>query len=61
MEEAILNQRQGKVLKPEKKKPFTIPPLLKLSLNNNPELKANFKKLTPYKQREYCEYIDEAK
>jgi len=38
-----------------------MPPLLKTPLNKNQALKVNYERLTPYKQREYCEYISEAK
>ena len=59
--EAISNQKKGLVLAPEKNKPISMPPLLKKALNNNQALKANYESLTPYKQREYCEYISQAK
>ena len=52
---------KGLVLAPEKNKPISMPPLLKKALNNNQALKANYESLTPYKQREYCEYISQAK
>ncbi|MCM4168744.1 hypothetical protein KCTC52924_02436 [Arenibacter antarcticus] len=60
-EEAIANQKKGKVLIPEKNKDVKIPSQLGDALNNDPLLKANFNKLTPYKQKEYSEYIREAK
>ena len=59
--EAISNQKKGLTLAPEKNKPILMPPLLKKALNNNQALKLNYESLTPYKQREYCEYISEAK
>ena len=62
MLEAIENQKRGLELKPERKKTETsIPELLQNALDSNPEFKSNFERLTPYKQREYCEYIDSAK
>lgn len=62
MLEAIENQKRGLELKPERKKSGTsIPELLQNALDSNSELKSNFEGLTPYKQREYCEYIDTAK
>ena len=62
MLEAIENQKRGLELKPERKKTETsIPELLKNALDANSELKSNFEGLTPYKQREYCEYIGTAK
>lgn len=59
--EAIANQKKGLVLVPQRNKPISIPPLLKEAMKNNKALKTNFNDLTPYKQREYCEYISEAK
>lgn len=62
IKEAIENQKLGKELKPDKKKKETVIPLeLNELLSKNEEVMANFKALTPYKQREYCEYIAEAK
>ncbi|WP_400080306.1 YdeI family protein [Winogradskyella sp. R77965] len=62
VKEAIENQRLGKEIKPTRKtKPVIIPDELKAALNSNTELKSAFKILTPSCQREYCEYITEAK
>ncbi|MCZ4319405.1 YdeI/OmpD-associated family protein [Aequorivita viscosa] len=61
VEEAIANSKAGKELKPVRKKEVTIPPLLKQAFEKDATLKANFQKLTPGKQREYAEYIAEAK
>ncbi|WP_150450865.1 YdeI/OmpD-associated family protein [Arenibacter lacus] len=61
LEEAIANQKKGKVLVPEKKKKMIVPPQLKQVLEENPSLKTCFTKLPPYKQKQYCEYIAEAK
>lgn len=62
VKEAIKNQKLGIELKPERKKKETIIPLeLKALLGENSLLKSSFSSLTPYKQREYCEYISEAK
>ena len=60
-QEAIDNQKKGLVLVPEKNKPISIPSLLRMAMDNNEGLKMNYEGLTPYKQREYCEYISEAK
>ncbi|MBC8769029.1 YdeI/OmpD-associated family protein [Arenibacter sp. BSSL-BM3] len=60
-QEAIDNQKKGLVLIPEKNKPISIPSLLKKAMDNNEALKMNYEGLTAYKQREYCEYISEAK
>ena len=59
--EAIQNQKEGKEIKPERKKELEVPGELSVALSNDKELQAAFEKLTPGKQREYCEYIAEAK
>jgi len=59
--EAIDNCKAGKVLKPSRNKKVEIPALLKSAFENSIELKENFEKLTPGKQREYTKYISEAK
>lgn len=62
VKEAIANQRLGKEIKPlRKSKPVVIPSELKEKLSSNAELNTSFKTLTPGKQREYCDYISEAK
>ncbi len=62
VKEAIENQKLGKELKPEKKgNKVIIPRELAEILQKNKVLLDAFKSLTPYKQREYAEYIDTAK
>jgi uncharacterized protein YdeI (YjbR/CyaY-like superfamily) len=62
VKEAIENQKLGKEIKPERgKKETVIPKELNLVLNSNKDLKSAFVNLSPYKQREYFEYIDSAK
>lgn len=62
VKEAIKNQKLGKEIKPEKKgKNVIIPNELNGILKNNAELNYAFNSLTPFKQREYAEYIDTAK
>lgn len=61
LEEAIQNQKAGKEIKPAKKSPAAIPELLNEAFKKNAKLKKSFDQLTPFKQREYCEYIAEAK
>ncbi|WP_421874774.1 YdeI/OmpD-associated family protein [Marinoscillum sp.] len=58
--EAIENQKQGKEIKPEKKK-LVIPDELKEALSTDSQLAEAFDELTPGKQKEYAEYIHEAK
>ncbi len=61
--EAIENQKKGKVLMPmrKKKEASVISKLLTQALAKNLDAKNAFNSLTPYKQREYSEYIEEAK
>ena len=59
--EAIDNARAGKVIKPEKKKSVEMPSELKTVLAKDKKLQQNFTALTPFKQREYMEYIGDAK
>lgn len=62
IKEAIDNQKLGKEIKPEVKgKKVDIPEELNLALKKDKVLMDNFKVLTPFKQREYCEYIETAK
>jgi len=61
LEDAIQNQKAGKEIKPAKKSPAAIPELLNEAFKKNAKLKKSFDQLTPFKQREYCEYIAEAK
>ncbi|WP_262913389.1 YdeI/OmpD-associated family protein [Aequorivita xiaoshiensis] len=48
-------------MKPVKKKDVSIPLLLKSALATDKILEKSFYKLTPGRQREYAEYISEAK
>ncbi len=61
IKEAIYNQKNGLEWILERKKETIIPPELKEAFTKNTALAASFKALTPYKQREYCEYIETAK
>ncbi len=60
VQEAIENQKAGKEIKAEKKA-LIIPPELEASFQQNSLLAESFKQLTPGKQKEYAEYILEAK
>lgn len=60
LEEAIQNQKDGKEIKLQKR-PLVIPKELKQMLKENPKVKTGFYKFTPGKQKEYAEYIIEAK
>lgn len=59
--EAIENQKQVKKIKPEKGKDLQIPEELLAALYKNATAKSSFYELTLGKQREYAEYIAEAK
>lgn len=59
--EAIANQKKGLEIKPSRKTEIILPKLLLDALLENTRLNEQFNALTPYKQRDYCEYIAEAK
>ncbi|WP_074405963.1 MULTISPECIES: YdeI/OmpD-associated family protein [Aquimarina] len=61
IKEAIQNQKEGKEIKPERSKTIKIPSELLMALDANNNLKKSFEQLTPFKQREYSEYIAAAK
>jgi uncharacterized protein YdeI (YjbR/CyaY-like superfamily) len=62
VKEAIDNQKLGKEIKADRTKKETIIPIeLKQEFSKNATLNSIFNNLTPYKQREYCEYIVTAK
>jgi len=61
--EAIENQKKGMRLIPRKKKKsaLIIPKLLQEAFEKNPKMEKAFTALSPYKQRDYAEYIASAK
>lgn len=59
--EAIANESKGIRITADKNKPLIIPAELRQLLNGNPDLKANFEKLSKTNQRDYAEYIATAK
>jgi len=61
VKEAIQNQREGKEVKPVRVKKVIISEELSEAFLKDPDLKKNFDKLSPGKQREYANYITEAK
>ncbi len=61
VQEAIQNQKEGKEIKPQKLKNIEIPPELSSLLTSNISLKRSFDQLTPFKQKEFIEYIATAK
>lgn len=60
LQEAIQNQKAGKTIKPERRE-LVIPPLLEDSLNADPILSEAFNSFTHSRQREFAEYIADAK
>ncbi|MFS4494532.1 YdeI/OmpD-associated family protein [Maribacter sp. 2308TA10-17] len=63
MQEAIENQKNGRIFVPIKKKieKRPVPKLLKDALAKNANAAEAFKKLSLYNQNEYSEYIEKAK
>lgn len=61
LHQAIENQKAGKEVKIDTKRKPKIPPLLATAFSKDEGLKAQFGKLTPGRQREYAQYISEAK
>jgi uncharacterized protein YdeI (YjbR/CyaY-like superfamily) len=62
IQEAIENEIQGKIIKPEKlKKTLVIPLILQNELDASIILQRAFLEFSPYKQREFMEYIETAK
>jgi uncharacterized protein YdeI (YjbR/CyaY-like superfamily) len=60
--EAIENEEQGKIIKPTKtKEAIVIPELLQKELESDIQLKNAFLQFSPYKQKEFIEYIETAK
>ncbi|MGH2664387.1 YdeI/OmpD-associated family protein [Flavobacterium sp.] len=60
LQEAITNEKAGISKKPEKKEAI-ISDLLNLELKNNTALASAFETFSPYKQREFLEYVESAK
>ncbi|MGB5555157.1 MAG: YdeI/OmpD-associated family protein, partial [Flavobacteriaceae bacterium] len=63
MNESLLNSKKGLELAPTKKsaKKTEVPELLKSALSEHEKASQAFTALTPYKQKEYSEYIADAK
>lgn len=61
VKEAVALAKEGKEIKPKRKAAPVIPAELKTALASNKRANAAFEKLTPGKQREYADYIAEAK
>lgn len=61
IEEAITNQKEGRELKPVRKKAIVIPTILQDALIKDSQLKTYFELFSESKKREFTEYIEEAK
>ncbi len=61
LNEAIKNQIAGKTIKISRNKTVVIPPELQKVLNENKEFKTSFEGFTNSKQREFSNYIEDAK
>lgn len=61
VQEAISLQEQGREIKPARDQSVTIPSQLQAALAKNKKAGSRFKALTKGRQREYAEYIAEAK
>lgn len=61
VKETIETQRRGVEIKPDRSKPVTVPPELKKALQKNKKAGASFEEMTKGKQREYADYIADAK
>ena len=59
--EAIENQKQNKEILADRNKAIILPDELKSALKSNSGLNQQFKSFTPGKQREFANYISEAK
>lgn len=60
IKEAIANEKAGLSIKPEKKE-TVVSEFFKSHLDQDEALKLAFEAFTPFKQREYLEYVDSAK
>lgn len=61
VKQAIELQRQGKAIKPTRNAPIVVPPELQKALTKHRGAKKAFSTLTPGCQREYANYVTEAK
>ena len=59
--ESIENVKRNKEIKPDRSKPVIIPDELIAEFDNSSVLKTSFNNLTKGKQREYADYISQAK
>ena len=61
VKEAIEIEKKGLKISPDKTKPAPVPALFSSALKSNKQLKSAFENLTPGWQKEYLQYLNEAK
>ena len=61
LNEAIKLAKEGKTIKPDRDQPIVVPPELKSASGREKGAVAAFRKFTPGKQREFANYVAEAK
>lgn len=61
VKEAAAHAKAGKEIKADRSKPLVVPPELQAALDKNKKAKAAFAAMTKTYQREYADYIAEAK
>jgi len=61
LQEAVMNQQEGKIMQTNRNKPLIIPNELRIILDKNIDLKAAFEQFSLYKKREFADYISGAK
>lgn len=61
VQEAIANQLAGRQLEPRRARAVVVPPELEAALRQQPKVQKAFAALTPGRQREYAEFIAEAR
>lgn len=61
IDEAIENQKAGKEIKPDVKKPIIIPAELQSAFDRDATLKSAFGQFTPGRQREFADHVSEAR
>ncbi len=59
--EALKNAKAGKEIRPEKKKAVAVPAEFEMAFKESTALRDGYAGLTPGRQREYLEYVAEAK
>lgn len=61
LQEAITNEKAGIKLKINRNRTLVLPPILAKSLSENTDLFNAFENFTPFKKREFADYIAQAK